>query len=75
MTKQSFDELMRNIEALTAKLENEQVSIEDSLTIFEQASVQITEAKRRLAELDHRFEVIAASFEESDTNPTGTEEE
>ena len=67
----SFDELMKEIETLSAKLESGTVNLEESLSIFEQASGCIAEAKQRLKDLDHRFEMLTDSFNE---NSTGKEE-
>lgn len=63
---------MAEIDAIATSLESEQVSLEESLRLFERAGERIAEAKRRLTELDHRFDVLTASF--ADEQPAEQEE-
>lgn len=60
-TKKRFEQLMTSIETITTQLEGEQTDLETSLKLFRQGQALIVEARERLQELEHEFNIVTTS--------------
>ena len=57
----SFEELMEKLEEMTAKLEKEQISLDDSVKLFEEGMNISKECNKKLEEAEKRITMLVES--------------
>lgn len=57
----SFEELMEKLEEITAKLEKEQISLDDSVKLFEEGMNISKECNKKLEEAEKRITMLVES--------------
>ena len=65
----SFEELMEKLEEITTKLEKEQISLDDSVKLFEEGMNISKECNKKLEEAEKRITMLVETkegFEETD---------
>jgi len=61
--KQTFEEAYERLEAILEKMNGEQVSLDKSLTLYEEADALITSCQKRLAEAEAKIETLLKNRE------------
>ena len=67
--EKSFEELMEELENITTKLEKEQISLDDSVKLFEEGMNISKECNKKLEEAEKRITMLVETkegFEETD---------
>jgi exodeoxyribonuclease VII small subunit len=67
--EKSFEELMEELENITTKLEKEQISLDESVKIFEEGMNISKECNKKLEEAERRITMLVETkdgFEETD---------
>lgn len=59
----SFEELMEKLEEITTKLEKEQISLDDSVKLFEEGMNISKECNKKLEEAEKRITMLVESEE------------
>ena len=65
----SFEEAMKELEATVGKLENSEVTLEESIALYERGAALRAHCEKRLQEAQERVERITLS---ADREPVGT---
>ncbi len=64
MAKVSFEDSMKRLEEVVGKLEGEEVSLEESLKLFEQGVKLMRFCHLRLSEVEEKVQVLVADEKE-----------
>ena len=67
--EKSFEELMEELENITTKLEKEQISLDESVKLFEEGMNISKECNKKLEEAERRITMLVETkdgFEETD---------
>jgi exodeoxyribonuclease VII small subunit len=60
MAKKSFEEMMEKIETVVGRLENDEVSLEESLKLFEEGVKLLRNCHQRLNEVEGKVQLLVA---------------
>ena len=64
MAKASFEDSMKRLEEVVGKLEGEEVSLEESLKLFEQGVKLMRFCHLRLSEVEEKVQILVADEKE-----------
>ncbi len=66
MAKKNFEEAMQRLEEVVARLENEEVSLTESLKLFEEGVKLMRFCHQRLDEVEAKVKILVADEDEPD---------
>ncbi len=63
-SSRSFESALKKLEVITKKLENEEIPLDEALSLFEEGIKLVKELQQKLSEAERRVEILIKESEE-----------